>query len=72
MMATIAINGIDGNPLPSMVAIVDGDGCHHAWQPVAIIVINEGNGPSSKAMVAIDDGIDGSPLPSTMATGRLQ
>ena len=70
MMATIAINGIDGNPWPSMVAIIDGNGCHHAWQPVAIIVINEGNGPSSMAMVAIDDGIDGNPLPSTMATGR--
>ena len=46
----------------AMVAIMDGNGCRHGWQPVAIIAINDGNGPSWMAMVAINDGIDGNPI----------
>ena len=51
----VAINdGVDGNPLPSMMATVaindgmDGNGCHHGWQwlpssmaTVAVIAIND-------------------------------
>ena len=66
-----------------MVAILDGNGCHHRWQPVAIMAINDGNGPSRMTLVAINDGNrchqgwhgwqpiavkDGNGSPSMMAT----
>ena len=38
------------------MAIIDGNGGHHRWQPVAIMAINDGNGPSRMALVAINDG----------------